>query len=79
MGATSDLLVAPFVSSYTEVSLNCLFQCPPFFLEPMEYSFATEMETVVDVIGRVLFDLYLYISDTHIFFSAVRPPIYVCL
>ena len=67
MEATSVLPVAPFVSSNTEDLFNCLFQCPPFFFEPLEYSLASEMETVIVVIGRVTLDLYLDISYIHIF------------
>lgn len=59
--------MAPFVSSYTEAILNCLFQCPPLFFEPLEDSLATEMEAVVVLIGRGALDLYLDISGIYIF------------
>ena len=35
--------------------------------KPLEDSLAAEMETVVVVIGRVWFDLYLDFPDIHIF------------
>ena len=37
------------------------------FFEPLEHSLATEMKTVVVVIGRVSLDLHLDISDIDIF------------
>ena len=66
-GATSDKPVAPFVSSNSEASVDCLFECLPLFFEPLEHSLATEMKTEIVVIGRVLLDLHLYIPNIYIF------------
>ncbi len=52
---------------YSEAFLNCLLKGLPLFFEPLEYSLASEMETVVVVIGQVTLDLYLDISYIHIF------------
>ena len=57
----------PFCSSYTEASLDCLFQRLPLFLEPLEHSLTSEMKAVVVVIGWVSLDLHLDISDIDIF------------
>ncbi len=51
--------MAQFLLLDSEAFLDSLFQCPPLFFEPLEYSLASEMETVVVVIGRVTLDLYL--------------------
>ncbi len=66
-GATSDKPVAPFLSSYSETVLDGLFQRLPLFFEPLEHSLATEMKTVIVVIGRVLLDLHLDIPNIYIF------------
>ncbi len=58
--------MAPFASDDSEASFDCLFQRLPLFLEPLEYSLASEMKVVVFVIGRVVLDLHLDISDIDI-------------
>ena len=62
-GSHSLEIVAPFASSDSEASLDCLFQGLPLFLEPLEHPLASEMKAVVVVIGRGALDLYFDISD----------------
>ena len=59
--------MAPFASSDSKASPDCLFQRLPLFFEPLEDSLAAEMETEVVVIGQVALDLHIDIADFHIF------------
>lgn len=66
-GATNYRMWLPFYSSYSESSLDRLYQRLPFFLELLENSLAAEVKTVVVAISRVSLELHFDISDIHIF------------